>query len=101
MSEDRKIASLALELVSSRAVLAKLKRERAACPCEAYSKPDPADYYHGDPACWTVDGLTTEEMCETCQKRALIQPKVEAASKAATKAWLALKRAVKKYPVKS
>lgn len=97
-----KIAQLAADLVDARAVFASLKRKRAACVCENYSKPDPADYYRGDPACyWDLDkdpdcDPEANEWCEPCKRRKEIHPKAVEASKAATKAWYALKRAVNK-----
>lgn len=102
MSRHFEIAQLAADLVGARRVLAALKRERSDCACEEYGKPDYAAGDRGEPECWTDSigvpdcDVKTDNWCEPCKKRMQIQPKVLDASKAATKAWYALKRAVNK-----
>ncbi len=96
------IAQLAADLVDARSVLARLKRERSNCVCENYSKPDYGAGDRGDPECWTDSigmpdcDVEANEWCEPCKKRMQIHPKVVEASKAASRAWLDLKRAVNK-----
>jgi hypothetical protein len=97
-----RIAEMAADLVEARSTLAALKRERSSCVCENYSKPDYGAGDRGDPECWT-DSLSDPncdpealEWCDPCKKRMQIHPRVLEASKAATKAWYALKRGVNK-----
>lgn len=93
------IAQLAADLVEARELRCALKRERNSHVCEFESKPDYSIGDSGEPACWWSakwPDHDPEDACDNCKKRAQIQPRLEAASKAATKAWTALKRAVNK-----
>lgn len=93
------IAQLAADLVDARAMLATLKRESRTLGCEHFIKPDHSIGDSGEPMCfWNREDpdFDIDDACEPCRKRIEMQPKLEAASKASSKAWRDLKRAVVK-----